>query len=81
MSRSGGYEDEESIRRRAAANFIQSGHYQEAVNVLRSLSQRNGEWYYLSSMANMGLGNNVNARNDIEQAIRLGSWAMPSIRC
>lgn len=68
---SGGYEDEESIRRRAAANFIQSGHYQEAVNVLRSLSQRNGEWYYLSSMANMGLGNNVNARNDIEQAIRL----------
>ena len=68
---SGGYEDEESIRRRAAANFIQSGHYQEAVNVLQSLSQRNGEWYYLSSMANMGLGNNVNARNDIEQAIRL----------
>ncbi len=28
------YEDEESVRRRAAANFVQSGHYQEAMNVL-----------------------------------------------
>ena len=41
------------------------------MNVLQSLSQRNGQWYYLSSMANMGLGNNVNALNDIKQAIRL----------
>ena len=31
------YEDEESVRRRAAANFVQSGHYQEAMNVLNSL--------------------------------------------
>ena len=59
------------MRRQAAANYIQSGHYREAVNVLQSLSQRNGQWYYLSSMANMGLGNNVNALNDIKQAIRL----------
>ena len=66
-----GYQDEESMRRQAAANYIQSGHYREAVNVLQSLSQRNGQWYYLSSMANMGLGNNVNALNDIKQAIRL----------
>jgi len=34
------YEDEESVRRRAAANFVQSGHYQEAMNVLNSLSQK-----------------------------------------
>ena len=32
---------------------------------------RNGQWYYLSSMANMGLGNNVNALNDIREAVRL----------
>ncbi len=32
---------------------------------------KKGQWYYLSSMANMGLGNNVNALNDIKQAIRL----------
>ena len=64
------YQDEEAIRRQAAANYIQSGHYREALNVLQSLEQRNGQWYYLSSMANMGLGNNVNALNDIREAVR-----------
>lgn len=67
----GGYQDEESIRRQAAANYIQSGHYQEAMNVLSSLKQRNGQWYYLSAMANMGLGNNVNALNHIREAVRM----------
>ena len=66
-----GYQDEESIRRQAAANYIQSGHYREAMNVLQSLQQKNGQWYYLSAMANMGLGNNVNALNDIKEAVRL----------
>lgn len=65
-----GYQDEEAIRRQAASNYIQSGHYQEAMNVLSSLKQRNGQWYYLSSIANMGLGNNVNALNDIREAVR-----------
>ena len=64
------YQDEEAIRIQAAANYIQSGHYREAMNVLQSLEQRNGQWYYLSSMANMGLGNNVNALNDIREAVR-----------
>ncbi len=49
------------MRRRAASNYMQSRHFQEAMNVLHSLCQKNGEWYYLSAMANMGLGNNVNA--------------------
>ena len=41
------YQDEEAIRRQAAANYIQSRHFQEAMNVLSSLKQRNGEWYYI----------------------------------
>ena len=64
------YQDEEAIRRQAAANYVQSGHYREAMNVLSSLQQRNGQWYYLSAMANMGLGNNVSARSDIQEALR-----------
>lgn len=68
---SSGYQDEESLRRQAAANYVQSGHYQEAMNVLNSLQQRNGQWYYLSAMANMGLGNNVTAREHIQEAVRL----------
>ena len=65
------YQDEESMRRQAAANYIQNGHYQEALNVLFALSMRNGQWYYLSAMANMGLGNNVKALDDIREAVRL----------
>ena len=52
---SSAYQDEESMRRRAAANYVQSGHFQEAMNVLDSLGQKNGEWYYLAAMANMGM--------------------------
>lgn len=69
--RQSGYQDEEAIRRQAAANYVQSGHYREAMNVLSSLSQHNAQWYYLSAMANMGLGNNMNALNDIREAVRL----------
>lgn len=65
------YQDEEAMRRQAAANYVQSGHYQEALNVLSSLGQRNGQWYYLSAMANMGMGNNVKALSDIREAVRL----------
>lgn len=65
------YQDEESIRRQAAANYVQSGHYREALNVLSSLSQHNAQWNYLSAMANMGLGNNVNAMNYMREAVRL----------
>lgn len=64
------YQDEESIRRQAAANYIQSGHYKEALNVLDSLSQRNGQWNYLAAMAHMGMGNNVNALSYIREAVR-----------
>ena len=65
------YQDEEAMRRKAAANYIQNGHYQEAVNVLNDLSARNGEWHYLCAMAQMGLGNNVRAREEIREAVRL----------
>ena len=65
------YQDEEAMRRQAAANYIQNGHYQEAVNVLSNLGQRNGEWYYLSAMAQMGLGNDARALNYINEAVRL----------
>lgn len=70
-SQQSGYSDEEAVRRQAAANYVQNGHYQEAMNVLNSLHQRNGQWYYLSAMANMGLGNNVNALEHIREAVRL----------
>lgn len=65
------YQDEEAPRRQAASNYIQNGHYREAMNVLSSLQQRNGQWYYLSAAANMGLGNNVSALEDARAAVNL----------
>ena len=65
------YDDEESVRRRAASNFIQSGHYSEALNVLSSLQEKNAEWYYLSAAANMGIGNNVNALEHARSAVNM----------
>ncbi len=65
------YQDEESMRRTAAANYIQNGHYEEAMNVLNTLGQRGAEWHYLCSMAQMGLGNNVRALEEIREACRL----------
>lgn len=65
------YQDEEAVRRQAASNYIQSGHYREAMNVLSSLKQKNGQWYYLSAMANMGLGNNVNALENARTAVSM----------
>lgn len=65
------YQDEEAIRRQAAANYIQNQHFSEAMNVLSGLSNRNAQWHYLSAMANMGLGNNVIALNEIREAVRL----------
>lgn len=52
-------EDEDTMHFRAAANYIQSRHYHEALNVLSNITDRNGQWYYLSAIANAGLGNNV----------------------
>ena len=66
-----GYQDEEAARRQAAANYIQNGLYQQALNVLSDLGTRNGEWHYLCSMANLGLGNNVTALEEIRTAVRL----------
>ena len=52
----------------AARNYIRSGHYQEALNVLENQSERTAEWYYLSAEANLGLGNRISALNYARQA-------------
>lgn len=45
----------------AAANYISSGHYREALNVLNGISGRDAQWYYFSALANSGIGNNYEA--------------------
>lgn len=61
-------EDEYTVHMRAAYNYIQSRHYREALNVLSGISDRTAQWYYYSSIANAGLGNNVIAREHARKA-------------
>ncbi len=61
----------ENVEQQAAANYINSGHYQEAMNVLDRMEQRGAAWYYLHAMANAGLGNNINAVSDAKTAAEM----------
>lgn len=61
-------QSEEEIRLQAAGNYINAGHYQEAWNVLHSISQKDGRWYYLAAHASRGMGNNVAALEYAKQA-------------
>ena len=55
----------------AAYRYIVYGQYQQAVNVLNSVKEKDGRWYYLSALAQDGLGNQVTALEHIRKAIEL----------
>ena len=56
---------------RAAEQYIRYRRYQEALNVLSSSAERNARWYYLSALANDGLGNQVTALEHIKRAVSM----------
>lgn len=58
-------------RMRAAANYINTRHFQEAMNVLNSLEGHTATWYYLHAMAGAGLGSNVSAAEDAKRAMQM----------
>lgn len=53
--------DQTTIHLRAAANYINNGGYDEALNVLNSMEDRDARWYYYSAQANAGKGNQATA--------------------
>ena len=55
----------------AARNYVRSGYYREALNVLADIQERTAEWYYLSGEANLGVGNRVAALNYARQAVSM----------
>lgn len=52
----------------SVSQFIRTGQYQQAVNLLNSIEDRNARWYYLSALANMSLGNRSIAEDHIRNA-------------
>ena len=55
----------------AAYNYIRFRRYQEALNALSNSTERNARWYYLSALANDGLGNQVTALEHIRKAVSM----------
>ena len=63
-------QQDDSIEMRAAKNYIDTGHYAEALNALGSVpaGKRNARWYFLSALAQSGLHNNAQAMEYARQA-------------
>lgn len=55
----------------AAANYINNRHFQEALNVLNNIENRTAQWYFLSAVANNGVGNNVMALDFARKAAQM----------
>ncbi len=55
----------------AAYQYIRFRRYQEALNALANATRRDARWYYLSSLAHAGLGNQITALEHIRQAVAL----------
>lgn len=52
----------------SAAQFINNRQFEQALNVLKNIDDRTAQWYYLSAVANMGLGRRNLALSQIQQA-------------
>ena len=67
---SGERRQEETNEMTAARNYINAGHYREAMNALGQVDEaaRNARWYYYAAIASQGLGNNIDAQNYARRA-------------
>ena len=55
----------------SAYQYIRFGRFQEALNTLANCRERNARWYYLSALANNGLGNQITALEHIRRAVSM----------
>ena len=55
----------------SAHQYIRYGRYREALNALENSTNRDARWYYLSALANDGLGNQVTALEHIRRAVSM----------
>ena len=55
----------------AAYQYIRFRRFREALQVLSNCTERNARWYYLSALANNGIGNQVTALEHIRRAVSM----------
>lgn len=79
------YADPSDQYQRGAEQYIRFNRFQEALNVLQQCQDRDARWYYLSALANNGLGNQVTALEHIRRAVSMEPdnedylWALDQI--
>ncbi len=56
---------------KSAYQYIRMGMYQEALNALSNSPNHDAYWYYISALANDGLGNQVTAMEHIRKAVSM----------
>ncbi len=72
----GGYSYQQSSQSQpdyltAAYKYIVYGRFYEALQVLSQTQNRTARWYYLSALANDGLGNRITAMDHIRKAVSM----------
>ena len=71
----GGYQQQSASNgdqyQRAAEQYIRFGQYQQAINALSNSTAKDARWYYLSALANAGIGNQVTALEHIRRAVSM----------
>ncbi len=75
----GGYYRQRTYRQQSSADpyqqsayqYIRFGRYREALNALENSAGRDARWYYLSALANHGIGNGVTALEHIRKAVSM----------
>ena len=63
--------DKDSMYFQAAKNYMNSGSYEEAKNVLNQIDNHDARWHYYSGVCNAGLGNQIRAMEMIKRAMEL----------
>ena len=68
----GGYQPpKQDSYQQSAEQYIRFNRFQEALNALENSRERDAHWYYLSALANDGLGNQVTALEHIRKAVSM----------
>lgn len=64
-------DDKDSSYLRAAANYIRNGSFDEAINVLAGIEDRDGRWYFYSAQAHAGKGEQATAIEYAQRAVAM----------
>lgn len=67
----GGQQNSGSVQFQSVYTYLNARQYRQALNLLAGIPNRTAEWYYLSAVANSGIGNNIVARDHAGQAVNM----------